>query len=198
MPVRLIRWSIENRLLVVIATLILAVWGWTALKEIPLDAIPDLSDVQIIVRTSYPGQSPEVVEEQVTYPITTTMLAVPGAKAVRGYSFFGDSYVYVVFEDGTDLYWARTRVLEYLNQAATGLPPGIQPRLGPDATGVGWIYSYVLVDRSGAMTCPSCAACRIGSSSSSSRPCRVWPRSRPSAVWSASTKSSSIRRSCGR
>ena len=149
MPARLIRWSIENRLLVVIATLILAVWGWTALKEIPLDAIPDLSDVQIIVRTSYPGQSPEVVEEQVTYPITTTMLAVPGAKAVRGYSFFGDSYVYVVFEDGTDLYWARTRVLEYLNQAATGLPPGIQPRLGPDATGVGWIYSYALVDRSG-------------------------------------------------
>ncbi len=149
MPARLIRWSIENRLLVVIATLILAVWGWTALKEIPLDAIPDLSDVQIIVRTSYPGQSPEVVEEQVTYPITTTMLAVPGAKAVRGYSFFGDSYVYVLFEDGTDLYWARTRVLEYLNQAATGLPPGIQPRLGPDATGVGWIYSYALVDRSG-------------------------------------------------
>ena len=149
MPARLIRWSIENRLLVVIASLILAVWGWASLKQIPLDAIPDLSDVQIIVRTSYPGQSPRVVEEQVTYPITSTMLAVPGARAVRGYSFFGDSYVYVIFEDGTDLYWARTRVLEYLDQAATGLPSGVQPRLGPDATGVGWIYSYALVDRSG-------------------------------------------------
>ena len=149
MPSRLIRWSIENRLLVVIATLILALWGWASLKEIPLDAIPDLSDVQIIVRTGYPGQAPRVVEEQVTYPITTTMLSVPGAKVVRGYSFFGDSYVYVIFEDGTDLYWARTRVLEYLDQAATALPAGVQPKLGPDATGVGWIYSYALVDRTG-------------------------------------------------
>jgi Cu(I)/Ag(I) efflux system membrane protein CusA/SilA len=148
-PARLIRWSIENRLLVVIASLVLALWGWASLRQIPLDAIPDLSDVQIIVRTSYPGQSPRVVEDQVTYPITTTMLAVPGARAVRGYSFFGDSYVYVIFEDGTDLYWARTRVLEYLNQAAARLPAGVQPRLGPDATGVGWIYSYALVDRSG-------------------------------------------------
>ena len=149
MPARLIRWSIENRLLVVIATLILAGLGWLAVKEIPLDAIPDLSDVQVIIRTGFPGQSPQVVEEQVTYPITTTMLAVPGASAVRGYSFFGDSYVYVIFEDGTDLYWARSRVLEYLNQAAADLPAGVQPRLGPDATGVGWIYSYALVDRSG-------------------------------------------------
>ena len=149
MPARLIRWSIENRLLVVIATLIMAGWGWLAMKEIPLDAIPDLSDVQVIIRTDFPGQSPQVVEEQVTYPITTTMLAVPGASAVRGYSFFGDSYVYVIFEDGTDLYWARSRVLEYLNQAAADLPAGVQPRLGPDATGVGWIYSYALVDRSG-------------------------------------------------
>ena len=149
MPTRLIRWSIDNRLLVLIATLILAGWGWLAMKEIPLDAIPDLSDVQVIIRTGYPGQSPQVVEQQVTYPITTTMLAVPGASAVRGYSFFGDSYVYVIFEDGTDLYWARSRVLEYLNQAAADLPAGVQPRLGPDATGVGWIYSYALVDRSG-------------------------------------------------
>ncbi len=149
LPSRLIHWSIENRLLVIITALIVGIWGWIALKEIPLDAIPDLSDVQIIVRTSYPGQSPQVVEEQVTYPITTTMLAVPGAKAVRGYSFFGDSYVYVIFEDGTDLYWARTRVLEYLNQVTTDLPAGVQPRLGPDATGVGWIYSYALVDRTG-------------------------------------------------
>jgi Cu(I)/Ag(I) efflux system membrane protein CusA/SilA len=149
MPSYLIRWSIENRLLVVIATLIMAGWGWLAMQAIPLDAIPDLSDVQVIIRTDFPGQSPQVVEEQVTYPITTTMLAVPGASAVRGYSFFGDSYVYVIFEDGTDLYWARSRVLEYLNQAAADLPDGVQPRLGPDATGVGWIYSYALVDRSG-------------------------------------------------
>ena len=148
MPARIIRWSIENRLLVVIATLLIAGWGWVAVQETPLDAIPDLSDVQVIIKTGYPGQSPRVVEEQVTYPITTTMLSVPGAKVVRGYSFFGDSYVYVIFEDGTDPYWARTRVLEYLNQAAAGLPPGLEPRLGPDATGVGWIYSYALVDRS--------------------------------------------------
>ncbi len=137
MPTRLIRWSIENRLLVVIATLILAGWGWLSVKQIPLDAIPDLSDVQVIIRTEFAGQAPQVVEQQVTYPITTTMLAVPGASAVRGYSFFGDSYVYVIFEDGTDLYWARSRVLEYLNQAAANLPAGVQPRLGPDATGVG-------------------------------------------------------------
>jgi Cu(I)/Ag(I) efflux system membrane protein CusA/SilA len=148
-PARLIRWSLDNRLLVVIAALILGGWGWLVVKEIPLDAIPDLSDVQVIIRTGFPGQSPQVVEEQVTYPITTTMLAVPGASAVRGYSYFGDSYVYVLFEDGTDLYWARSRVLEYLNQAAVNLPAGVQPRLGPDATGVGWIFSYALVDRSG-------------------------------------------------
>ena len=149
MPAYLIRWSIENRLLVLIASLLVGGWGWMAVKQIPLDAIPDLSDVQIIIRTTAPGQSPGVVEEQITYPITTTMLAVPGARVVRGYSFFGDSYVYVLFEDGTDLYWARSRVLEYLNQAAADLPAGVQPRLGPDSTGVGWIYSYALVDRSG-------------------------------------------------
>ncbi|KXX64604.1 efflux RND transporter permease subunit [Marichromatium gracile] len=144
-----ILWSIRQRMLVLLGALALAVWGAQALRTTPLDAIPDLSDVQVIVRTSFPGQSPRVVEEQVTYPLTTTMLAVPGAKVVRGYSFFGDSYVYVLFEDGTDLYWARSRVLEYLNQAAASLPEGVQPRLGPDASGVGWIYSYALVDRSG-------------------------------------------------
>ncbi|MEJ2576492.1 MAG: efflux RND transporter permease subunit [Gammaproteobacteria bacterium] len=144
-----IEWSIRNRFLVLLSTLILSGWGVLAVKQIPLDAIPDLSDVQVIIKTTYPGQSPRVVEEQVTYPITTTMLAVPGAQTVRGYSFFGDSYVYVIFEDGTDLYWARSRVLEYLNQAAADLPEGVQPRLGPDATGVGWVYSYALVDRSG-------------------------------------------------
>ena len=144
-----IHWSLRNRFLVLLAALALAAWGLYALVRTPLDAIPDLSDVQVIVKTGFPGQAPRVVEEQVTYPITTTMLSVPGAKAVRGYSFFGDSYVYVIFEDGTDLYWARARVLEYLNQAAADLPEGVQPRLGPDATGVGWIYSYALVDRTG-------------------------------------------------
>jgi len=146
---KLIHWSVANRFLVLLASLVITGWGWVSLHQTPLDAIPDLSDVQVIVRTSFPGQSPRVVEEQVTYPITTTMLSVPGAQVVRGYSFFGDSYVYVIFEDGTDLYWARARVLEYLNQAAADLPDGVQPRLGPDATGVGWVYNYALVDRTG-------------------------------------------------
>ncbi len=145
----IIYWAIHNRFLVLVATVIISGWGWVSLQQTPLDAIPDLSDVQVIIKTAYPGQSPRVVEDQVTYPITTTMLSVPGAQVVRGYSFFGDSYVYVIFEDGTDMYWARSRVLEYLNQAASSLPPGVQPRLGPDATGVGWIYSYALVDRTG-------------------------------------------------
>ena len=144
-----ILWSIQNRFLVLVAAVLLTGWGLVALKQTPLDAIPDLSDVQVIIKTGFPGQAPRVVEEQVTYPITTTMLAVPGAKTVRGYSFFGDSFVYVIFEDGTDLYWARARVLEYLNQAAADLPEGVEPRLGPDATGVGWVYSYALVDRTG-------------------------------------------------
>jgi Cu(I)/Ag(I) efflux system membrane protein CusA/SilA len=146
---QVILWSLRNRLLVLLSAVLLTAWGIAALKQTPLDAIPDLSDVQVIVRTTFPGQSPQVVEEQVTYPITTTMLAVPGARVVRGYSFFGDSFVYILFEDGTDLYWARSRVLEYLNQAAAALPEGVQPRLGPDATGVGWVFSYALVDRSG-------------------------------------------------
>ena len=149
MLANLIRWSIDNRVFVLVITLLLSGWGLLSIKQTPLDAIPDLSDVQIIVRTSFPGQSPQVVEDQVTYPITTTMLSVPGAQAVRGYSFFGDSYVYVVFKDGTDLYWARTRVLEYLNQAVDNLPDGVKPRIGPDATGVGWVYSYALVDKTG-------------------------------------------------
>ena len=146
---KLIAWSVHNRFLVLLATLVISGWGWVALQKTPLDAIPDLSDVQVIIKTTFPGQAPRVVEEQVTYPITTTMLSVPGAQVVRGYSFFGDSYVYVIFEDGTDLYWARARVLEYLNQAAADLPDGVQPRLGPDATGVGWVYNYALVDRTG-------------------------------------------------
>ncbi|PHS25141.1 MAG: CusA/CzcA family heavy metal efflux RND transporter, partial [Robiginitomaculum sp.] len=145
----LIRWSIGNRFLVIMLSLLLGGWGVYVLKNMPLDAIPDLSDVQVIIKTSYPGQAPQVVEDQVTYPLTTAMLAVPGAINVRGYSFFNDSFVYVIFKDGTDLYWARSRVLEYLSQVAPTLPPSAKPALGPDATGVGWVYQYALVDRTG-------------------------------------------------
>ena len=144
-----IHWSIRNRFLVVLLTLILTGWGLYAVKNTPLDALPDLSDVQVIIKTSYPGQAPRVVEDQVTYPLTTTMLSVPKATTVRGYSFFGDSYVYILFEDGTDLYWARSRVLEYLSQVQSRLPANAVTALGPDATGVGWVYEYALVDRSG-------------------------------------------------
>lgn len=149
MLARVIQWSIQNRVLVLVVTVLVTGWGVYSLRLTPLDAMPDLSDVQVVIRTPYPGQSPTVVEDQLTYPISTIMLAVPGASVVRGYSFFGDSYVYVIFDDETDLYWARSRVLEYLNQAAARLPGGVQPRLGPDATGVGWVYSYALVDRTG-------------------------------------------------
>jgi Cu(I)/Ag(I) efflux system membrane protein CusA/SilA len=144
---RLIRWSIDNRLLVLLTTVLLTAWGVVSLLHTPLDAIPDLSDVQVTIRTTFPGQAPQIVEHQVTYPLATTMLSVPGAKAVRGYSMFGDSFVYVLFDDGTDLYWARSRVLEYLNQVE--LPAQAKASLGPDATGVGWIYEYALVDRTG-------------------------------------------------
>jgi len=151
MIAKLIRWSILNRFLVLLATLGITAWGIYALQRTPLDALPDLSDVQVIIRTSYPGQAPQIVENQVTYPLTTTMLSVPGAKTVRGYSFFGDSFVYILFEDGTDPYWARSRVLEYLNQVQSRLPPQAKTALGPDASGVGWVYEYALVDRSGKM-----------------------------------------------
>jgi len=140
----IIQRSVDNRFLVIVGTIIVTLGGVLALVSIPVDAIPDLSDVQVIVQTDYPGQSPQVVEDQVTYPLTTAMLAVPFAKTVRGYSFFGLSFVYVIFEDGTDLYWARSRVLESLNYVSNRLPPGITPTLGPDATGVGWVYEYVL------------------------------------------------------
>ncbi len=149
MIAKLILWSIRNRFLVLLASVLLAGWGVWALQRTPLDAIPDLSDVQVIIRTSFPGQAPQIVENQVTYPLTTQMLSVPGARTVRGYSFFGDSFVYVLFEDGTDPYWARSRVLEYLNQVQSRLPPQARASLGPDATGVGWVFEYALVDRSG-------------------------------------------------
>ncbi len=149
MIARLIRWSVVNRVLVLLATVMLTAWGVWAVRSTPIDALPDLSDVQVIIRTSYPGQAPQIVENQVTYPLATTMLSVPGAKAVRGFSFFGDSFVYILFDDGTDLYWARSRVLEYLNQVQGRLPASAKTALGPDATGVGWIYQYALVDRTG-------------------------------------------------
>ena len=144
-----IRWSVANRFLVVLGAIVLAIAGVIAMRATPVDALPDLSDTQVIIRTTWPGQAPQIVENQVTYPLTTTMLSVPGAKTVRGYSFFGDSFVYVLFEDGTDLYWARSRVLEYLNQVQGRLPEGARSALGPDATGVGWVYEYALVDRTG-------------------------------------------------
>lgn len=144
-----IHWSIHNRFFVLLATCILVGVGVFSVRNTPVDAIPDLSDVQVIIKTSYPGQAPQVVEDQVTYPLTTAMLSVPGARTVRGYSFFGDSYVYVIFNDKTDMYWARSRVLEYLSQVAPSLPPSATPQLGPDATGVGWVFVYALVDKTG-------------------------------------------------
>ncbi|KNC08705.1 cation transporter [Klebsiella sp. RIT-PI-d] len=144
-----IRASLRNRLLVILAAIGMAVWGLWAVQRAPLDALPDLSDVQVIVRASYPGKAPQIIEDQVTWPLTTSMLSVPGAKTVRGYSMFGDAYVYVLFDEGVDLYWARARVLEYLSQTQAQLPEGATVALGPDATGVGWIYEYALVDRSG-------------------------------------------------
>ena len=149
MIARLIHWSIQNRFLVLMAAVMMTAWGSYSAYTTPLDALPDLSDTQVIIRTTYPGQAPQVVEDQVTYPLTTTMLSVPYAKTVRGYSLFGESFVYILFEDGTDLYWARSRVLEYLSQVQGRLPANARAALGPDATGVGWIYEYALVDRTG-------------------------------------------------
>jgi Cu(I)/Ag(I) efflux system membrane protein CusA/SilA len=145
----IIRWSLRNRLLVLVGAVLLTAWGIWSLQRMPVDALPDLSDVQVIIHVSYPGKAPQVVEDQVTYPLTTTMLSVPGATTVRGYSMFGDSYVYILFEDGTDPYWARSRVLEYLSQVQSSLPPEAKASLGPDATGVGWVYEYALVDKTG-------------------------------------------------
>src|SRR5512136_949659 len=145
MLARIIQWSGRNPFLILLATLFVVLGGVLAVLRTPLDALPDLSDVQVIVYTEYPGQAPQVVEDQVTYPLTTAMLAVPKSKVVRGFSFFGASFVYVIFEDGTDIYWARSRVLEYLNFAAARLPRGVSAQIGPDATGVGWVYQYVVL-----------------------------------------------------
>jgi Cu(I)/Ag(I) efflux system membrane protein CusA/SilA len=149
MLAKIISASIRQRVMVLILTAVIALVGYQAMRMTPLDALPDLSDVQVIVKTSYPGQAPQLVEDQITYPLSSAMLAVPGAKTVRGFSMFGDSFVYVIFEDGTDIYWARSRVLEYLSQTQDQLPAGVTPSIGPDASGVGWIFQYALVDRSG-------------------------------------------------
>jgi Cu(I)/Ag(I) efflux system membrane protein CusA/SilA len=145
MLARLIEWSARNVFLILLATVVIVVAGVYAVLKTPLDALPDLSDTQVIIYTEYPGQAPQVVEDQVTYPLTTAMLSVPRSKVVRGFSFFGVSFVYIIFEDGTDVYWARSRVLEYLNFAANRLPQGVTPSLGPDATGVGWVYQYAVL-----------------------------------------------------
>src|SRR5690348_5902134 len=145
MIARVIAWAARNLLLVLFGTGFAAAAGLYALVHLPLDAIPDLSDVQVIVYTEYPGQAPQVVEDQVTYPLSTAMLSVPKSRVVRGFSFFGASFVYVIFEDGTDIYWARSRVLEYLNAVSGRLPTGVTPTLGPDATGVGWVYQYAVL-----------------------------------------------------
>ncbi|MGD8361510.1 MAG: efflux RND transporter permease subunit, partial [Gemmatimonadota bacterium] len=146
---RLIEWSVQNKFLVLLLALFAGVGGAVAMARTPLEAIPDLSDVQVIIQTDYPGQAPQLVEDQVTYPIASEMLKVPGAGTVRGYSFFGVSFVYIIFEDGTDLYWARSRVLEYLSGIRGRLPEGAEVALGPDATGLGWVYQYVLEDTTG-------------------------------------------------
>src|SRR6187397_753551 len=147
MIARIIDASVRNALLIVLVTVFVIGAGIWALLHTPLDAIPDLSDTQVIVYTEFPGQAPQVVEDQVTYPLTTAMLTVPKSKVVRGFSYFGVSFVYVIFEDGTDIYWARSRVLEYLNAAARRLPNGVTPTLGPDATGVGWVYQYAVMSK---------------------------------------------------
>ena len=144
MLAKVIEWSIQNKLMILLASVFLTLGGIYSIQRIPVDAIPDLSDVQVIIYTEYPGQAPQIVEDQVTYLLTTEMLSVPHSKVVRGYSFFGFSFVYIIFEDGTDLYWARSRVLEYLNSVSKRLPDGVTPTLGPDATGVGWAFMYVL------------------------------------------------------
>ncbi|MDR0621402.1 MAG: efflux RND transporter permease subunit, partial [Deltaproteobacteria bacterium] len=149
MIAKLTRLCVDNRPLVLMASVILTLWGLWVVWHTPVDALPDLSDVQVIIRTPYPGQATRLVEDQVTYPLTRAMLTVPGARAVRGFSAFGDSFVYVIFDDSTDLYWARSRVLENLNQVQGSLPEGVSPSLGPDATGVGWVYEYALIDRTG-------------------------------------------------
>ena len=171
---KIIEWSLRNRALVLLASAAVIAGGIWAMRTIPLDAIPDLSDVQVIIRTDYREQAPQIVEDQVTYPIASEMLKVPGATVVRGYSFFGLSLVYVIFEDGTDLYWARSRVLEYMSALRQNMPPGVEPVLGPDATGVGWVFMYTL--ESDSLDLRNCGRSRTGMCGTSLRQCRGCPR----------------------
>jgi copper/silver efflux system protein len=191
---RLIEWSVRNRLLVLLATAFLVGAGIWAVRTTPVDAIPDLSDVQVIVQTEWAEQAPQIIEDQVTYPLTTALLAVPGATTVRGISGFGISYVYVLFEDGTDPYWARSRVLEYLSQVGEQLPAGRHAAARPDATGVGWVYQYTL--ESDRHDLASCAACRTSSSATSSRACPAWRGRHGRRVRASSTRWTSTRSGC--
>ena len=186
---RWIDWCARNRFLVFTGTLLLVLAGIWSLRHIPLDALPDISDVQVIVHTPWEGEPPNIIEDQVTYPIVTTLLAAPHVKAVRAQTMFGDSYVFVVFEDGTDLYWARSRVLEYMQQITGRLPAGVHPVIGPDATGAGWVYEYALVDHSHQHSLADLAQpARLVSCAISSKPFPASPRWRPSAVLFASTR----------
>jgi hypothetical protein len=194
MIARIIAWSARNLLLVLFGTGFAAAAGLYALLHLPLDAIPDLSDTQVIVYTEYQGQAPQVIEDQVTYPLTTAMLTVPKSKVVRGFSFFGVSFVYVIFEDGTDIYWARSRVLEFLNGAAARLPAGITPTIGPDATGVGWVYQYAVMSKE--LNLAETGRSRTGTLNSRLPGPKAWPRSPASAASSGNTTSSSIRSAC--
>ncbi len=190
---RAIAVSATNPWLTVLFVAALAVWGWYALARSPLDAIPDLSDAQVIVFTEWPGQSPDMVEDQVTYPIASALLAAPRVAYVRGYSMFGMSFLYVIFEDGTDLYWARCRVLEYLDEARARLPEGVTPTLGPDATGIGWVFQYALVDKSGRHDLDELRTLQDLTSATPSRASPASPRSPRSAATTRSTRSSSTR-----
>ena len=198
---KIIDFSARNKFMVFLGTLLFLAWGAWAVRRMPLDALPDLSDTQVIISTEWMGRSPNLIEDQVTYPLVTTFLAAPHVKLVRGFTMFGMSFVYVVFEDGTDVYWARSRVLEYLSKLQGKLPPGVTPQMGPDATGVGWVFEYALVsrcegkaNRRSARRSKSCAASRTGTSATSCRRFPAWPRSRAWAATKSSTRSRSIPR----
>jgi Cu(I)/Ag(I) efflux system membrane protein CusA/SilA len=192
---RIIEFSANNRWIVMILVGVCVLLAVRAVQSIPLDAIPDLSDTQVIVYSRW-DRSPDIVEDQVTYPVITSLLGVPSVKSIRGFSDFGFSYVYVIFEDGTDIYWARSRVLEYLSKILPRLPEGVKTELGPDATGVGWVYQYALQDRTGKHDLASCAPSRTGTSATGWPVSRVWPRSRPSEGSRSSTRCSSTPSVC--
>ncbi len=193
---KLIELCARQRFVTIALVLLAAGVGAWSLDRTPLDAIPDLSDVQVTLYTEWMGRSPDLVEDQITYPVVSALVGAPHVTAVRGQSMFGMSFVTVIFEDGTDLYWARSRVLEYLSALGAKLPQGVAPVLGPDATGVGWVYEYALVDRSGRTGCRSCSPCRTGTSATRSRRCRAWPRSPRWAASSRSTRSTSTPTGC--